>query len=813
MKKAVLILLVLTMIVSTAAIAPINALAADEQATKIGSVSDDYRPEGTAVVTAEEFAAMKADGKYYLAADIELSSSYADSFTGVFDGNGHTVTTTATLFVHLNGTVKNLIINGSLTDNAVLDAASPSKSINGVLSRYAAFEADTVITNVCNNAKMVSNYNGMAGIVGYGGGGSGYKLTITDCANYGLIVTDINPKVNRDSGGIIGGFYGKADQFDLVIENCVNYGIVNASGRSGGIAGTIKTSAKLINCTNNGKIQGIDNHAAGIVARIGEIDKTVGKTMFVIEGCVNNADISYSGAGEVNAAGIVGLLGASKSVTIKNCTNNGTITAVDNGKAVAVGGIVADSDVPSPTHVADTDGTLILDGCVNNGRINILDWSKSAANAGGIAGLLESHYHVELLNCTNKAAITVKTSSSSTSHCGGIVGSVDNYVTVTGCINTGDISCVGGNKKGRSGGIIGGASNSAKSDLILNRCGNTGDIEGDLAAAGLVAYYASGKDYGPFITYCFNNGNISSQKWAAGLLGYANAGRGKISFCYVAGKVTNTETPTTVSSGDQVDVRVQYTFNHDGTDYYFYAPMEGKITINSDGTVTMAAMTQDAAKARNGKKATAQKVYYFDASGTRYYFVSETKGTISINDTKVTVGGAEPFMFTANVPIYDHRIDAMAVGYSDTRTFEVDMDTIYVEDGCADTAYVMGAAKTFKAIGAVNDSFTTYAIDDFASGKIAYQLNEGAKRQGAEKDVFYQNLVAKYLKVDVYPTTDDAHAAVTKLGNDYTNIPFEMNPDCTPATGDATVYAAIVCVAAVIALGGTVAFRKKKAEA
>lgn len=266
-----------------------------------------------------------------------------------------------------------------------------------------------------------------------------------------------------------------------------------------------------------------------------------------------------------------------------------------------------------------------------------------------------------------------------------------------------------------------------------------------------------------------------------------------------------------MSSGDQVDVRVQYTFNHGGTNYYFYAPMEGKITINSDGTVTMDGMTKGASKAKNGGTATAKKVYYFDVSGARYYFVSETKGTIAINGADVTVGGAKPFMFTANVPVYDHRIDAMAIGYSDTRMFEVDMDTIYVAAGCADTAYVMGAANKFKAIGAVNDSFTTYAVDDFASGKIAYLLNEGAKKQGAEKDVFYQNLVPQYLKVDAYPTTDDSHAAVTKLGDDYTNIPFEMDPDCTPATGDATVYAAIACAVSAIVLGGTVVFRKKKA--
>ena len=47
--------------------------------------------DGTAVSTAEEFANMKPDGKYYLAAVITLTASFGE-FSGTFDGNGKTVT-------------------------------------------------------------------------------------------------------------------------------------------------------------------------------------------------------------------------------------------------------------------------------------------------------------------------------------------------------------------------------------------------------------------------------------------------------------------------------------------------------------------------------------------------------------------------------------------------------------------------------------------------------------------------------------------------------------------------------------------------
>ena len=64
--------------------------------------------EGTAINSAEDFKNMTADGKYYLAADITVSETYAGTFTGTLDGNGKTVTVSAPMFEQMNGTVKNL---------------------------------------------------------------------------------------------------------------------------------------------------------------------------------------------------------------------------------------------------------------------------------------------------------------------------------------------------------------------------------------------------------------------------------------------------------------------------------------------------------------------------------------------------------------------------------------------------------------------------------------------------------------------------------------------------------------------------------
>ena len=46
---------------------------------------------GTPITNEAEFLAMKEDGYYYLANDITVTKSYEKFFTGVFDGNGYTV--------------------------------------------------------------------------------------------------------------------------------------------------------------------------------------------------------------------------------------------------------------------------------------------------------------------------------------------------------------------------------------------------------------------------------------------------------------------------------------------------------------------------------------------------------------------------------------------------------------------------------------------------------------------------------------------------------------------------------------------------
>lgn len=793
MKKALLILLALTMMMSTVVIAPISASAADEEAAAIGSVAADYKPEGTAIATAEDFAAMAADGKYYLSADITVSASYEKSFTGTFDGNGHTINTTATLFLNLNGTVKNLTIEGSLTDSETISSTA-GESINAVLARRAATEGNTVIENVCNKASMTSKFNGMASMVGFGGAASGNTLTITNCANYGSITVDFGSS-NKDSGGILGIFNGTAN-CDLVIDGCVNYGTINASGRPGGITGCIKTSAKIINCENNGAVQAIDNYAGGIASRLGENNNLMAECTFIVENCVNNGAISYKGGKDVQLGGIVGYLGAAKTMTFKNCTNNGAMTAVDHGdKDINIGGIVAGGH---NKNVEATNGTITFENCVNNGEINVPSWTTKARGAG-IAGLVTSQYTAVFNNCVNNADVTV-VSANKENRVGGIVGYNKYAIVMNNCINNGDIES--NHTAGHAGGLIGYQDSTSKKNMVLTGCGNTGDISG-YQAAGLVAYQAAAAAYGAEITYCFTNGDVTGDKWAAGLVAYLNAGTGKVAYSYVGGKITCGEAPTDVKSDDTVAEKIQYTFNYDGTDYYFYAPVKGTVMI-SGKTVTIGEYSKALAAATAidaGEDAKAKTVYKVGS----LTFISDIAGKVEVSGETVKVGGKAAQVLTGNITVYDHNVGARAILWSNHMTMnDIDLDTIYVEEGCAGIDYIMGAGNLYSGITSSNAA-KKLAHSSFASGEVAYKLN-----QAAGKEVFYQNLISTIFVVDEYPTTDSTHARVIESAGKYTNLLLELNPDCTPSTGDATIYVVVALGVSALALGGLVVAKKKK---
>ena len=163
------------------------------------SVSAAYTPEGTAITSAAEFAAMAADGKYYLANDITVEATYEGVFAGTLDGNGKTITTSVPVFATLgSATVKNLKLAGEIA----IDEADAA-----VLTTTVAGGSTLVIDNVENNCNLTvakkKDVGGFIGVMNYDAC-YGTTITIKNSTNNG----------NITGGWRAGGFLGYAPGSD-----------------------------------------------------------------------------------------------------------------------------------------------------------------------------------------------------------------------------------------------------------------------------------------------------------------------------------------------------------------------------------------------------------------------------------------------------------------------------------------------------------------------------------------------------------------------------------------------------------------------
>ena len=304
----------------------------------------------------------------------ETSQNLPIYFTGVFDGNGHTIEKMiirenhidAGLFGHTRGAViKNL---------RVVDAAIQVGSDVGVIVGQAY---NTSILNCTVQNSTISNehngYNYVGGIVGgyYPTDNASDTVYIKDCVSE---VRFMNPEKFFIAGGIVGRCMTMStDGGFAVIENCENRNDVGGYDYVGGIMGSADNShngeslALIIKgCRNYGNISSITFCSGGIVGynwgvqmigclNMGEVVAGEGNSNVAVGGvagllkesimveCVNKGDVkSESNSGSE----IGGLVGFNDESVIANSYNVGTVSAPYNVPAnatEAIGGIVGNS--------------------------------------------------------------------------------------------------------------------------------------------------------------------------------------------------------------------------------------------------------------------------------------------------------------------------------------------------------------------------------------------------------------------------------------------------------------------------------------
>lgn len=374
----------------------------------IGIYATDAVPEGTAITTAEEFAAMQADGHYYLANDITIKTTYSKEFNGIFDGNGKTITTSRAIFDKVTGgIVKNFSVQAAGT-MIVLPTG-------GAAVCNVAFGA--TFKNITNNADLLStdaNTNhGLAAIVGSVAGDRSVETTITieGCVNKGNIKGDSK---RTHAAGIIG-FACLTDKelVNLEVTDCHNEGTVEAA-KAGGIVSYIDgvKATSIKSCSNSGNLTSY-NLGGGMISQITKTCSTL-----TVDNCTNSGNIS--GTGNKFNGGIVGIcqiagepFDCTGSIAFRSCLNSGTVTGVGTGSHC--GGIVG-------RHYG-----ALIEYCGNTGLI------ENADACGGITG------HTENANITRYCFNlgTVK----STKYSSGIIAVTKTPIDkIYGCYNAGQIT-------------------------------------------------------------------------------------------------------------------------------------------------------------------------------------------------------------------------------------------------------------------------------------------------------------------------------------------------------------------------------------
>ncbi|MCQ2500161.1 MAG: hypothetical protein MJ117_02310 [Lachnospiraceae bacterium] len=233
-----------------------------------GTAEDPY-----VIATAEQLAYLSAEvdsentfaGEYLvLAADLDMGdevafkpigTTYAKSFKGSFDGQGHSI---RNLLVQTDANYAGLFgyVDGAQISNLTVDGSISGKQYVAGIAGYT--NGATTITNCMNLAAVTASGANAGGIAGRANGNSNGYTTITGCINKG----NINNGANNFAGGIAG-----YTQY-TVVNNSYNTGSV-LSNRCGGIVGQEGINCSFENLYSIGTVtlasEGSYNYAGAIV--------------------------------------------------------------------------------------------------------------------------------------------------------------------------------------------------------------------------------------------------------------------------------------------------------------------------------------------------------------------------------------------------------------------------------------------------------------------------------------------------------------------------------------------------------------------
>lgn len=238
---------------------------------------------------------------------------------------------------------------------------------------------------------------------------------------------------------------------------------------------------------------------------------------------VENVTVSGTVNAASYAAGIVCLNSEKEdpAVTIKNCTNNATVTSNRAGGVAAW-----------------MTGNSVIEGCVNNGDVT------GAISACGITNRIAG----SVKNCVNNGTIV----GNGTEASAGIAGTQTAASSYEYCYNYGNVTTTKDNANSSAAGILGQANKAA----TINYCANYGAITAEKSYAAGIAYSL----YGTITaSYCYNEGAVIGEEAAGGIAPKAQYGANDTAkYCLNAGALTATSAKGKVYQGSNKNTSCYY---------------------------------------------------------------------------------------------------------------------------------------------------------------------------------------------------------------------------------------------------------------
>lgn len=311
-----------------------------------------------------------------------VDSSAKVYYTGIFNGNGKTVTVSYDYNDLQYSAAKNtsgVLFSALGTGGIIQDVTvAGNAAVYGYSGGIVGVAAGGQIVN-CMNAASISTNNcytaGIAGLVENVG-----TTQIMNCINKGDVIGTNESK--GYAGGIVAMVRGGGS---VTLTGCRNYGSISSYESVGGIIGNNLLAATVIqNCANYGDVQ---SHASGMSGYAGGIAGVS------YNGGMYESDCNYGTVtGDGNpGSGIVGYMSMSATGQITDCFNIGSVNVMKTYSAIVSGGI------------AGSIGTtaFVVRNCYSAGQIQL------SGGLGGLAGaIIADASGSTLANVTNNFALS-----------------------------------------------------------------------------------------------------------------------------------------------------------------------------------------------------------------------------------------------------------------------------------------------------------------------------------------------------------------------------------------------------------------------